>query len=1072
MNNDLTFFTNEKDSTLRDRFFKVLKHVKYFDVLVGYFRSSGFLELYKSLENIEKIRILVGLNIDKRTYDVIDESKFQEEFDFEAADKTREAFSSALQNELDESGDDINTELGIRKFIDFIKTGKLEIRAYPSQNIHAKVYISRFPDDHFDYGRVITGSSNFSQTGLVANREFNVELKNKADVEFALNQFENLWLEGVDITTEYIQTVENKSWLNDNISPYLLYLKFLYEYFKEDINVDYTVTKYLPKGFLELEYQSQSATSAKKILDTYNGVFLADVVGLGKTFTSALLAQQLIGKILVICPPVLKSYWEDTFFEFGVRQYEVVSIGKIEKIAKSNKNYDYIFIDEAHRFRNEYTFGYEELYKICVNKKVILVSATPLNNSIQDIFSLLKLFQVPKKSTIPGISNLEAYFSHFIQLIKKAKKISPEEHIKVIRDVSERIRHDIFSHIMVRRTRSDVIKYYSKDMKANNLSFPELTDPKRFIYKFEGLVENVFKQTIELLKDFNYSRYVPLIYLKEKPEEFELQSQRNIGGFMKGILVKRLESSFFAFKMSLSRFIESYSKYIEMYKNGKVYISKKVNVYDFLDNDDEEDLLKLVDLEKAKVYDSDEFISDYLPDLEKDLAILVKLQDLWKNVKDDPKLNQFIKDLKNDNNLKNKKIIVFTESKETGDYLYESLNSFYKEKVILYSSIGGVLNNEKISPSVAKDIIKENYDPNLEPVSQKDKIKVLITTDVLAEGINLHRSNVVINYDLPWNPTRVMQRIGRVNRVGSKFDKVYIYNFFPTSQSDEHLGLEENIISKIQAFHNTLGEDSKYLTEDEAPESKELMGNKLYKKLSSKSTYEGEEEDERSELEYLQVIREIRDKKPELFKKIKKLPKKARTAKSFSKIDNSLLVSFFRKGMLKKFYVSGDKSDETKEITFFDAVDLLKSSEKDKKADIPNNYFELLKENKDMFEIATNEEFHTVYTPTKGGSSNVKFLIQLLKTPEIRNFDSFTEDEDKYLKLILTALQEGTIPLNTSKRIAGNIKKMKDFSPLKVLGEFKKNVADSTLYQREDNSVNSYYAKREIILSEYLVKGE
>ena len=425
MNNDLTFFTNEPDSTLRDRFFKVLNHVKYFDVLVGYFRSSGFLELYESLENVEKIRILVGLNIDKKTYEVIDEAKFQSEFDFQSHEKTKEAFSEALQKELDESEDEKNIETGIRKFIEFIKTGKLEIRAYPSQNIHAKVYISRFPEDYIDFGRVITGSSNFSHTGLVANREFNVELKNKSDVDFALEQFNLLFDEGVDITNDYIQTIENKTWLNDDISPYMLYLKFLYEYFKEEINTDYTTTRYLPKGFMELEYQTQSATSAKKILDTYNGVFLADVVGLGKTFTSALLAQQLVGKILVICPPVLQSYWEDTFFEFGVRQYEVESLGKIDKIAKSSKSYDFIFIDEAHRFRNEYTQGYETLFQICVNKKIILVSATPLNNSIQDIYSLLKLFQIPKKSTIPGIPNLENYFSHFIQLVKKAKKNQP-----------------------------------------------------------------------------------------------------------------------------------------------------------------------------------------------------------------------------------------------------------------------------------------------------------------------------------------------------------------------------------------------------------------------------------------------------------------------------------------------------------------------------------------------------------------------------------------------------------------------------------------------------------------------
>ena len=231
MNNDLTFFTNEPNATLYDRFLNLLKNVKKFDILVGYFRSSGFLQLHESFKNVEKIRILVGLNTDKKTYDVIQESKLQGELNFQSHDKTKDEFSNNLINELEESEDNDSTEQGILKFIEYIKAGKLEIRAYPSHNIHAKVYISRFPEDHYDFGRVITGSSNFSRSGLIANREFNVELKNKADVVFALDQFENLWLEGVDITNEYIDTIENKTWINENISPYHLYLKFLYEYF-------------------------------------------------------------------------------------------------------------------------------------------------------------------------------------------------------------------------------------------------------------------------------------------------------------------------------------------------------------------------------------------------------------------------------------------------------------------------------------------------------------------------------------------------------------------------------------------------------------------------------------------------------------------------------------------------------------------------------------------------------------------------------------------------------------------------------------------------------------------------
>jgi SNF2 family DNA or RNA helicase len=300
---------------------------------------------------------------------------------------------------MDHSPDNFETELGVRKFIEFLQSGKMEIKAYPSGNLHAKVYISRFGEDDRDFGRVITGSSNFSESGLLANREFNVELKDRADVEFALTQFEELWKDAVDLSKEYVDTVFEKTWLNDRITPYHLYLKLLYEYFKEDINIDQDFEAYLPEGFMELDYQKQAVISAKKILDAYNGLFLSDVVGLGKTFISALLAQQLRGKILIICPPVLKEYWEDTFRDFGVRGFKVESLGKLDQIIKDGaEKFDYIFIDEAHRFRNEVTQGYEKLHQICFGKKVILVSATPLNNTVEAFIASSSSFRYRKKA--------------------------------------------------------------------------------------------------------------------------------------------------------------------------------------------------------------------------------------------------------------------------------------------------------------------------------------------------------------------------------------------------------------------------------------------------------------------------------------------------------------------------------------------------------------------------------------------------------------------------------------------------------------------------------------------------
>jgi HKD family nuclease len=458
MHSDLTFFTNEPNSTLLERFKNTLRDVETFDVLVGYFRTSGFYRLYESLEDIKKIRVLVGINTDKKTYDLVQSA--QTKFDFESHTKAKEDFSKKLTEEVYQSEDKYDVEVGIKKFIEFIQTGKLEIKAYPSKNLHAKVYISRFKEDDRDYGRVITGSSNFSEYGLNANYEFNVELKNSSDVRYAEDKFEELWKDAVDLSEVYVDTINQKTWLNDQITPYEIYLKFLYEYLKEEIKADDDFKTYLPDGFMELKYQKNAVTTLKKIVDQYGGAFVADVVGLGKTYITAMYAQALPGKKLVICPPPIKDNWEEAFRDFGIRNFEVESIGRLEHIIKKGvERYDYIFIDEAHRFRNENTNQYQLLHQICLNKKILLISATPLNNSVYDFFSLLKLFQKPTDSDIPDVRNLETFFTSARQKLLQYDKSDPE-YLEEVKRISKQVRDKILKHVMVRRTRTDVMKYF------------------------------------------------------------------------------------------------------------------------------------------------------------------------------------------------------------------------------------------------------------------------------------------------------------------------------------------------------------------------------------------------------------------------------------------------------------------------------------------------------------------------------------------------------------------------------------------------------------------------------------
>lgn len=1098
-NSDLTFFTNEPGQTLLNRFNATLKGAQFFDVLVGYFRSSGFYQLYEAMEDIEKIRILVGLNVDRNAWEIMQINEENGAIDFESHQRTKHLFQKNLISEIEESSeDDKRLETGIRKFVEFLHQDctnqdlpksqlgngkKLEIRAYPSKNIHAKVYIKRYNKNIRDiqYGSVITGSSNFSESGMVARREFNVELKNRTDVDFALKQFEDLWKESVDISEDFIDAATKKTWLNDSITPYELYLKCIYEYLEEDINLEDEYEPFLPPGFMDLRYQRQAAISSKKILETYNGVFLADVVGLGKTFITAMLLQQLQGHILVICPPVLKEYWEDSLRDFGVRSHKVESLGKLDHILRKDiSKYKYIVVDEAHRFRNETTQSYADLLDICRGKKVILVTATPLNNTVDDIFAQLKLFQPPKNSTIPGVPNLENFFNKLKRKLKEAKPTVyfddkankytlPEDDVlykKAIKEVSDTIRDKVLKFVMVRRTRTDVKTFFKDDMQKQELIFPEVDDPGRIVYHYKYQLESVFNETIELLHTFKYARYIPLLYYNKGLTEFEKQQQRNVGGFMKGILVKRLESSFYAFKRSIKRFINSYEKFIEMYNQGTVYISKKANVYDLLANDDLETLEQLVEDEKAQKYISDNFGSfngsRFIDDLKYDLALLKKVDTLWEPINEDPKLEKFISDLKSVSTLKKQKPVIFTESKETGDYLYENLHKVFPGKVLFYSSMGGRHSdlNTTSKHTIAREMIKDNFDPNSS--DHQNDIKYLITTDILAEGINLHRSNVLINYDLPWNPTRVLQRAGRVNRLGSKYKNIFIFNFFPTSHSDRHLGLENNITNKLQMFHYIMGEDARYLTDGE-----EIGSQELFNTLNSKKAYSGEGEEETSELKYLEMMRDLRDNNPDFFDKIKRLPKKARSGMKIAKLEKNELITFFRLGKLKKFYLN--TTGKSEEINFFDAVEKLECKPSTKRQPIPVNYFELLNINKAKFQLDTTQEQEP--TKTKGGRSNAAFIERILKDKQFKNFKKFTDSDEEFLNKVKQLLADGALAKKTAQIIKKAIEKSAAeqglIDPMKVLHILQNNIR-STAFDNQNTS--NGYLKREVILSGYLIK--
>lgn len=1064
-NTDLTFFTNTESLKLEDRFRSTFRYAKYFDILVGYFRSSGFHLLYKDMENIDKVRILVGLNADKKTVDLVNAGT-QINLDLESQTKTKEILSENFSTEIYAADDSPNVEFGIRKFIEFIRSKKIEFRAYPSTKIHAKVYINRFPEDFPFYGTVITGSSNFSESGLNSQYEFNVELKNRADVDYALNKFEELWKDGVDLSELYIDTVNKKTWLNDEITPYEIYLKFLYENLskKLETNTDLEITR--PDGFMKLDYQEQAVLTLRDIVDTYGGAFVSDVVGLGKTYIAAMYAQGLPGKKLFICPPPIKESWENAINDFGVRSATIESLGKLHHIKrKGYEKYDYVFVDEAHRFRSENTEQYKLLNEICYGKKVILISATPLNNSVYDFLPLLKLFQLSKQSDIPNMPNLEAFFVNARNTLKNIES-GTDEYLDAVKRISKEVRDKVLKYVMIRRTRTDVKEFYRHDIKNQDLFFPEVEAPKRIFYKFDETTCVIFDKTIEYIKCLKYARYQPTFYLNESIskalgiDEFEKTQERNLVGFMKTRLIKRLESSKFAFSQTIDRFIASHEKFIKMYDKGTIYISAKVDVYDYLNDENEDALIAALEKDDLhKIYNKDDFQARFREDLQKDLDALRKIRDMWAGIPKDFKKEEFKKQLLSDKNLSENKIIVFTESTETGVDLYDSLVDTYGKGVVFYSSGVCRYENVCISNPIAKDLIHQNYDPKCN--NQSDDIKILITTDVLAEGINLHKSNLIINYDLPWNPTRVLQRVGRVNRVGTKHKNILIYNIFPTVEAESQLNLGSYIKAKIQAFHETLGEDAKYLSEDEVVTNHRLFGEKLYDVMNDKKTFSEDDVLENLELKYLNILKDIQKNDVELFDKIKKLPKKARTGKQFA-IDKKSLLTFFRQGNFLKTFIS-DGNNSTS-LVFDDAVKLFECEKDCKRLPVESAYHEFLQNNKNAFMDSKDEEY-TVVAKSKGGASNEREVISriefAIKTKQL------TTEQEEYLQKILELYKIGAIVKDISKTIKSEISKIK--SSQDVYASVVKNVPKTYIESERSIGKSKSTDVSEIILSEFLI---
>ena len=904
------FFTNNEENTVFQKFKGILENMKdvyAFHAVAGYFRSSGYFALQEYLKDIKDIKILVGINVDQ----MFAEAQRKGLLYFGDEEKTKQEFLKWFIQDLEEAKYSEKVENGVLDFIQDLIDGRIEVRAHNSKAIHAKFYLF-LPEKHTEHsdGWVLMGSSNLTEAGLgikkSPNYELNIALKDYDDVQFTKGEFQMLWDKSTLILPSDIQDFKNKTHIGQKFTPFEIYLKLLIEYFGKNIDYDPDTVGDLPKTFKKLSYQIDAVNEGFQMLMEHNGFFLADVVGLGKTVVASMIAKRFIvangslnTKILVVYPPALEKNWKMKFLfknkrQFGIdRHTKFITNGRLEKLLKEEdinywkkEDYDLILVDEAHKYRNHTSQSFGYLQRICKaprngdglvkgkNKKIILISATPLNNRPQDLYYQLLLFQDARRSTLP-ITNLQSFFGPIIREYRDIIK-DEDPDITRIRELYQTIREKIISQITVRRTRRDLKNYpkYIDDLKEQGIVFPEIAPLKPVIYDLDAKLGKLFYQTVFYLTDsdkINYFRYQAIAYLNEDLRETYYDQavlvSGALAGIMKTLMIKRLESSFHSFRITLNNLLVSSERMIKMFENDKVLIAPDLNINQLIEKgfsmEEIEGLIAELSIENPKnnIFKADDFEEEFLIGLKKDRNLLRELLDDWNKVKGDPKLDKLIDAL--DNELFNKEInptgqlIIFTESNDTANYLAEKLESYDDKGVLKISSE----NRKKILETIQK-----NFDANY-PGKREDKYQILITTDVLAEGVNLHRSNVLVNYDTPWNATRLMQRTGRINRIGSVAGVIYNYNFYPSPHGDQEIKLYQNALVKLQGFHTAFGEDTQVFTHEELLEQFELFK-------------EGMPDEEDKRLLYLRFIREFKDSNPKEFKRIQKFPLKARTSRN------------------------------------------------------------------------------------------------------------------------------------------------------------------------------------------------
>lgn len=1061
-------------------------------ILSGYFYFSGIQPLVEPIaENKNlKLRILVGLDVDKKGYELAhlgDGASAQEKFK-----KSLQHYASSKMFDSEKCA------LSMQTFLAMIDEGRLQIKKTKEPN-HAKLYVFEIEEKiakGTDPIRWITGSSNLTYPGLKSQNEFNVELSNFGGKE-AKEYFDEQWKNAEEITdfagmTETIKKILVDEGVHAVVTPFEAYALILKNYLEHRSLVDETQKidwafsipedslTHKPK-YKPFSFQKDAVNQALSIVSAYNGVIVADVVGLGKSVIGSVLGCVMGAKRgLVIAPPGLVGdriegtgwwgYLQD--FKLDIQGWEAWSRGGLEKVVEyvtKHPDFDTVIVDEAHYFRNESSIDYGLLWEICQGRRVILMTATPYSNRPSDMYALLKLFTVPKQSKLVPGGDLEATFDELqdiyrdcdlvLKQVAAPKNEKEEERVKrekrvrnaLVRleiewpdglpfdvpaiekkarerlaEIAAKIRM-IMEPVMIRRNRIDLRDdpQYKSEVGEN---LPTVNPPEEQFYQLSpeqnAFYDHVINELFGTESTFTGAIYRPGLYAKPEAtatdeDEGEAtgsttnQQQENMYKFIRRLLVRRFESSFGAFAKTVGSMISIHEKVRKLSKpvseGGKgVIILDRVMMERFcaMEDDPEADFEQAledyeaeieIESEKKQVYHVDtdftkEGYAEFLKNLDADCELFLEVKKEVENldlVANDPKAKQLCeiiaKVLTGNAGFKHhagepkRKVLVFSEYADTVDHLARYLKDAFPGKVAVV---------RQLSKETA-DKVRRNFDGTLEESLRKNDLDVMVATDKMSEGFNLNRAGLVINYDIPWNPTRVIQRIGRINRIGKKvFGDLYLYNYFPTDQGKDLYNIRTVAKTKVLMIHKAIGEDAQIFSTDETPEA-----SGLFEKM-------GENPVDSEAMSFLTeckiVWADIESQHPEVVAKIAHLPNRVKTVAKGARSGTYL---FTRKGLTLFASYMGAGAESPSYLLIKEAIEYVKCPfDEPRLAQFTEGFWERYEK------LATTSGGLT--TDLKAGSKSLKKkALSALQTAEGHGF------EPEFVKLLAENIQQcGTLP--------------------------------------------------------------